>query len=68
MFKFIFDRYIPGERTPVTMSWKLFGPKENSGRFRKEKTVLSLRGIEPQIIQPVAKSLYSLKYLFISGP
>jgi len=40
MFKFIFDRCIPGERTPDTMNWKLFGPKKTLGVFGKKNCLV----------------------------
>jgi hypothetical protein len=63
-----FDRCIPWERTPDTYELEAVWNKEKLWVFWKRKTLLSLPGTKLQIIQPVAKSLYSLKYLLISGP
>ena len=68
MVKFIFDRCISWERTPDTYELEVVWTKEKLWAFWKRKTVLSLPGTKPQIIQPVANSLYSLRYLFISWP
>jgi len=61
MFKFILDRCFPWERTPDTYELEALWTKEKLWAFWKRKAVLSLPGTKPQIIQPIAKSLYSLK-------
>jgi hypothetical protein len=38
-----------------------------SERFGDEKKLLFLLGIEPRIVQPIAKSLYPLRYALVSN-
>ena len=53
--------------TQGNMSWyslngNLGGQQSRSGRFGGEKIAFSLPGIESRIVQPVAQSLYELRY------
>ena len=50
-------------RSPVNR--KVGGPRIRSGRCRDEIQLLPLPAYEPQIVQPVAYSLYFLRYIGI---
>jgi hypothetical protein len=55
-------RFIPVERTMVSMDRRLDGPQDRSGRLGEEISPMPVPEFEPRIVQPVFWSLYQLSY------
>jgi len=49
---------MPTKKTQCPLNKRLSGPQSHSGTIWKKEKSLASAGFEPQIVQPVADSLY----------